>query len=273
MTRRRARWVTTAIMVPLACLVGVPFYYIVVNTFKTQGQMAANPFGLPTSPTFQNYVEVFEGTNVLRAFANTAYVTAGAVVLQLLIGSMAAFAMIYRRSRLSAIFGGLLLLSFLVPFQTTIIPLYQMIVQAQLVDSLTGLIVVYLGGAVFAYFLIIGYLRTVPGEIFEAARIDGAGPFRMYWKIALPLIRPVLITVGVFQVMSVWNDYVSPTIFLSSPEKSTLVLLAYQSVAQFTVNWPAFMAVSVVVLIPMVVFFVTMQRYIVDGLVAGSVKG
>jgi raffinose/stachyose/melibiose transport system permease protein len=110
-------------------------------------------------------------------------------------------------------------------------------------------------------------------EILEAARIDGAGPFRIYWNMVVPLIRPVLITVGVFQVMWVWNDYISPTIFLSSPSHYTLVLLAEQAVAQFTTNWPDFMAVTVIVLIPMLVFFVTMQRYIVDGLVSGSVKG
>ncbi|MEU4226945.1 ABC transporter permease subunit [Nonomuraea sp. NPDC026600] len=104
-------------------------------------------------------------------------------------------------------------------------------------------------------------------------RIDGAGPLRIYFRIVLPLIQPVLITVGVFQVVWVWNDYISPTIFLSSPEKTTIVLLASQAVSQFTVNWPSFMAVAVIALLPMLIFFVAMQKYIVQGLTNGSIKG
>lgn len=273
-TRRRlASVITSLVMIPLACLVGLPFYYVLVNTFKTQTEMSINPLGLPTEFTLQNYADIFTKSPVLLAFANTVYVTGVSVALMVIIGSMAAFAMIYRRGRLTTIFGGILLFAFLVPYQTTIIPLYKMVVGAGGVDTLEGLIAIYLAGAVFCYFIIVGYMRSVPFEIIEAARIDGASPIRIYWTIVMPLIRPVLITVSVFQVMWVWNDYVSPIIFLSSPEKSTLVLLASRAVSEFSVNWPAFMSVTVIVLIPMVIFFVTMQKYIVDGLVGGSVKG
>ncbi|WP_025155378.1 carbohydrate ABC transporter permease [Leifsonia aquatica] len=272
-TLKRNKVLLSVVMIILACLVGAPFYYIVVNTFKSQAEMSTNPLGLPHSFTLENYIKVFETSSVPQAFFNTLYVTAASVALMLLIGSMAAFAMIYRRSKLNTVIGAILLVSFLVPYQTTIIPLYQMIVGVGLVDNLTGLIAIYLAGAVFCYFLIIGYMRTVPMEILEAARIDGAGPFRIYWQIVLPLIRPVLITVGTFQVMAVWNDYISPTIFLSSPENNTLVLLASQAVSQFTTDWPSFMAVAVIVLIPMLVFFIFAQKYIVSGLVSGSVKG
>jgi len=271
--RLRASVITSLIMIPLACLVGLPFYYIAVNTFKTQADMSVNPFGLPKSFTWDNYVSLFSNFPVLQIFGNTVYVTVVSVALMVLTGSMAAFAMIYRRSKVSIIIGGVLLGAFLVPYQTTIIPLYKMVVAAGAVNTLEGLIAIYLAGAVFCYFIIVGYMRTVPFEVIEAARIDGANPFRIYWSIVLPLIRPVLITVSVFQVMWVWNDYITPTIFISSPEKDTLVLLASQAVSQFTINWPAFMAVAVIVLIPMLIFFIFMQRYIVDGLVNGSVKG
>jgi raffinose/stachyose/melibiose transport system permease protein len=116
-------------------------------------------------------------------------------------------------------------------------------------------------------------MRTIPAEIMEAARIDGAGPFRIYWTIVLPLIRPILVTVGVFQTMWVWNDFITPNVFISSQEKQTLVLQVYSAVGQFTTDWPAFMTLTVIVLIPMVIFFVVMQRHIVSGLVNGSVKG
>ena len=273
MRRRPASVITSIAMITSACIVGLPFYYVVVNTFKTQAQMERNPISLPTSFNFDNYIQIFQTSNVGQAFLNTLYVTVTSVFLMLLVGSMAAFAIIYRSSRTNAVIGGILLAAFLVPFQTTIIPLYELIVNAGLADNLQGLVAVYLGGSVFCYFIIVGYMRTVPMEILEAARIDGAGPFRVYRVIVLPLIRPVLITVGVFQVMWVWNDFIMPTIFLSSPSNNTLVLLAEQAVAQFLTNWPDFMTVTVILLIPMLIFFITMQKHIVNGLVSGSVKG
>jgi raffinose/stachyose/melibiose transport system permease protein len=273
MSRRWAYALTSLAMIFLACLVALPFYYIIVNTFKTQSQMELNPISLPSSLNLNNYVEILATSNIGQAFINTLYVTAVSVAIMLLSGSMAAFAIIYRHTKLNVIISGVLLIAFLVPYQTTIIPLYELIVNAGFADNLQGLIASYLGGSVFCYFLIVGYMRTVPMEILEAARIDGATPFRLYWAIVLPLIRPVLITVGVFQVMWVWNDYIAPTIFLSSPSNNTLVLLAEQAVSQFVTNWPDFMAVTVIVLLPMLIFFIAMQKYIVDGLISGSVKG
>ncbi|WP_285025435.1 carbohydrate ABC transporter permease [Plantibacter sp. ME-Dv--P-122b] len=273
LTRRLLSALTSVLMIALACLVALPFYYVVINTFKTQADMSTNPLGLPATFTWENYIDLLSTSTVFTAFLNTVYVTVVSVVLMVLIGAMAAFAMIYRRSRLSLVFGGILLAAFLIPYQTTIIPLYKMIVGVGAVDTLEGLIATYLAGSVFCYFLTIGYMRTVPLEIIEAARIDGASPFRIFGTIILPLISPVLVTVSVFQTMWVWNDYVSPTIFLSSPEKNTLVLLASRAVSEFSVNWPAFMAVTVVVLLPMLIFFLAMQKYIVNGLVSGSVKG
>jgi raffinose/stachyose/melibiose transport system permease protein len=100
-----------------------------------------------------------------------------------------------------------------------------------------------------------------------------ANAFQIFWRIVLPLIRPILVTVGVFQVMWIWNDFITPNVFLTSPEKSTLVLQVYKSVGQFTTDWPAFMTLSVIVLVPMVIFFVLTQRHIISGLLAGSIKG
>jgi raffinose/stachyose/melibiose transport system permease protein len=261
---------TSLIMIPLACVVGLPFYYVVVNTLKTQAETTAAPLALPTSLNFDNYLTVFAEVPVVQAFLNTLYVTVAAILVMLLIGSMAAFSVIMRASRLVTV---LLVVAFLIPGQVTLIPLYRMLSQAQLVDTLEGLIILYSGGSVFCYFLIVGYLRTLPGEVIEAARIDGAGPWQIYWRIALPLIRPILITVGVFQTMWVWNDFLTPVVFISSTEKQTLVLQVYKAVGEFTTDWPMFLTLSVVVLIPMVLFFIFMQRYIVSGLVAGSVKG
>ena len=260
-------------MIAFAALVAIPFYYVVVSTLKTQNQVATDPFGLPTTLFLDNYVKAFETVPLAQAFLNSAYVTVISVSIMLLAGSMAAFGVILRNSWFTRIVGVLLIVPFTVPFQSTIIPLYQLFAGLRLIDSLEGLILISSGGAMFSYFLIIGYMRSVPFEVIEAARVDGAGPFRIYWQIVLPLIRPILVTVGVIQTMGVWNDFIAPSVFLSSPEKLTIILQVYRPVGQFTTDWPMFMTITVIVMNPMVVFFVFLQKYIVSGLAAGSVKG
>ncbi|MFI7632855.1 carbohydrate ABC transporter permease [Nonomuraea sp. NPDC049400] len=260
-------------MILAAAVVGVPFYYIVVNTFKTRQETSASPLAPPTSLYLDNYVRVFESTPILQSFLNTLYVTAVSIVIMLVIGSMAAYAMLLRKTLINRVAGVLLVIAFLVPGQATLIPVYRLLVGLRLVDSLEGLILLYAAGSIFCYFLIQGYLRSLPISIFEAARIDGAGPWQIYWRIVLPLIRPILITVGVFQTMWIWNDFITPNVFISSPDKQTLVLQVYKAVGEYSVDWPAFMTLSVIVLIPVVIFFIAMQRHIVNGLLQGSVKG
>jgi raffinose/stachyose/melibiose transport system permease protein len=271
--RRRTSPLTAAVMIPLACLVGLPLYYVVVNTFKTQPEMAASPLALPSAPTLENYRSVVDGVPLVQSFANTVYVTALSILVMLAVGATAAYGMVMRSSAFNRVFGAALLVAFLVPGQATLIPIYRLLVDLDLVDTLTGLVVFYSSGSIFCFFLVQGYLRTIPMEIIEAARIDGAGAFQIFWRIVLPLIRPILATVGVFQTMWVWNDFITPNIVLSSPDKATIVLQVYRAVGQFTTDWPAFMTLSVVVLVPMVVFFVLTQRHIVSGILAGSIKG
>ena len=267
------RALLSVVMIALALFIGVPLYYILVNTFKTQGQMVANPLAPPTELFLGNYKDVFSDPRIFQSFANTLYVTALSVLLQLLVGALAAYAMIIRTSRINTILASILLIGFVVPGQSTLIPLYRTLVGFGLVNNLNGLVVMYMGGAIFCYFLIQGYMRTLPFDIVEAARLDGASALQIFWRIILPLIKPILVTVGVFQTMWVWNDFLIPTVFISSPAKRTVVLQVYNAVSEFTVNWPMFMTVSVVALIPMVIFFIFTQRHIVNGLLAGSVKG
>ncbi len=273
-SRKNARFVVLSIvMLTVAVVVGLPLYYIVVNTFKTQEQMVTAPLSLPSTPFLGNYVDVLTTLPLVSSFLNTLYITVASVILQLVIGAMAAYGMIMRATRFNRAVGAVLLLAFVVPGQATLVPLYLMLVDASLVDTLNGLVIMYLAGAVFCFFLIQGYLTTLPYEIIEAAKIDGAGVVQIFWRIVLPLIRPILVTVGVFQTMWVWNDFITPNVFISSPEKRTIVLQVYSAVGEFTTDWPSFMTVSVLALIPMVIFFVLTQRHIVSGLLSGGLKG
>ena len=251
----------------------MPLYVIVINTFKSSAEMSMDPIGLPKTWNFENYTYAFGHLPIVNAFKNTIIVTVVGVGLQVLFGALAAYGMILKKSKFTAVIGVLLMLSFIIPGQTLLIPQYRMEAQVGLVDSLLGLIVLYAGGATFCYFLIVQYMRGLPYEIIEAARIDGAGPFRIFWTIVLPLIRPILTTVIVFQTMGTWNDFMTPSVYISSTNKQTIVLQVFNAISTFTTNWPLFMTVTSIALIPVFVFFIFCQRWIVAGLVAGSVKG
>ncbi|MFF7276410.1 ABC transporter permease subunit [Streptomyces griseorubiginosus] len=274
LSRLRTRgWLTSVYMLPLSAVMALPFYYVLVNTLKSQAQTTGSPLALPTSPDFSTYRRVLDQVPVAAAFANTLYVTVVSVALMVLIGAMAAYALTIRPTRFNRRFGKLLLLAFVVPTQSTLIPVYQIFVRLNLVNSLNGLVLVYSAGSIFCWFVIQGYMATLPFEVIEAARLDGCGPWQVFWRIVLPLIRPILATVAVFQTMWIWNDFFTPNVYLSDPGKSTIVLEVYTSVGQFQVDWPAFLTLSVMALVPMVVFFVAVQRHIVSGLLSGAVKG
>lgn len=265
--------ITSVVMIAVALICAVPLWYIVINTFKTIPDMNSNPLGLPKEWTFDNYVHAFKTVPILRSLWNTFIVTFFGVAIQVIVGALAAYGMILRKSRFTAAVGAVLMVAFVVPAQSTLIPLYRMEAQSHLVNTLAGLVVIYLGGAIFCYFLIVGYMRSLPFELIEAARIDGAGPLRIFWSIVMPLIRPILTTVVVFQTMGTWNDFMNANVFISSSELRTIVLQVYNAVGPFSTDWPSFMTITVLALLPVFIFFIFCQKWIVSGLVAGSVKG
>lgn len=270
---RRRSAVRSVVVLIIALICAVPLWYILINTFKTVPDMATNPLGLPKQWTLRNYTRAFATVPIVRSLVNTLIVTFFGVLFQVLIGALAAYGMILRKSIFTSVIGVILMIAFVIPAQSTLIPLYRMESGVGLVNTLLGLIVMYLGGAVFCYFLIVGYMQSLPFEVIEAARIDGAGPLRIFWSIVLPLIRPILTTVVVFQTMSTWNDFMTANVFISSSNLRTIVLQVYNAVGQFTTDWPSFMTITVLALIPVFVFFVFCQKWIVSGLVAGAVKG
>ena len=270
---RRRSAVRSVVVLIIALICAVPLWYILINTFKTVPDMATNPLGLPKQWTLRNYTRAFATVPIVRSLVNTLIVTFFGVLFQVLIGALAAYGMILRKSIFTSVIGVILMIAFVIPTQSTLIPLYRMESSVGLVNTLLGLIIMYLGGAVFCYFLIVGYMQSLPFDVIEAARIDGAGPLRIFWSIVLPLIRPILTTVVVFQTMSTWNDFMTANVFISSSNLRTIVLQVYNAVGQFTTDWPSFMTITVLALIPVFIFFIFCQKWIVSGLVAGAVKG
>jgi raffinose/stachyose/melibiose transport system permease protein len=269
----KRNWLLDILMLPMGIITFFPFYLIIVNTLKSTQETARSPMSLPSRLDFSNYAKVFKETSLLRSFENSLILTVVSVLLMVLIGAMAAYPVVFNRNKLNKWITAYLLAGFLIPFQTTLIPLFELMTDFHLTDKLYGLILLYMGGSVFVFFLMMGYMKTIPRELAEAAIIDGCSIWGIFWRIILPLLKPITVTSIIYQTMWIWNDFLAPMLFLNSQRNATLVLQIYKAKGEFSVNWPMFMTLTVIALIPIFIFFILMQKQIVKGIVGGAIKG
>lgn len=261
------------LILPICVAFLYPFYFLVISTFKTLKDVSYNPTAFPTQLYLGNYAEVFEKTPILAAFRNTFLLTVCAVTVIVLIGEMAAYPIVFNENKLNNALQVYLMLGFLVPFQAILLCLFEVMQKLRLLDSLWGMVIFYSNGCALPTFLAAGYMRSIPKELNEAAIVDGAGPARVFFQIIFPLMKPITITIVIFQTMWIWNDFIAPNIFLNSRTNTTLVLEIFRAKGQFTTNWPIFMTQSVITIFPIFIFYCFMQKHIIKGLTAGAVKG
>lgn len=261
------------LMLVLCAIFFVPIYYLVVSTFKTQAEIVAAPLALPAGLNLGNYAKALASFNYWRAFGNSLLITAVSIVLIVVFGSMAAYTLARRRGPYARLLSTYFLLGFLVPLQTTMLPLFLIMRFLHLIDSYQGMIFLHSNGAVFALFLYLGFIRTLPRDLEEAAFVDGAGVFRTFWQIVFPLLRPITATIVIFNVIWIWNDFLLSYLFLSSTSKATLTLQVYNGVGQYFTDWSLMMPILVLAILPIAIFYLFMQRHIIGGLLAGSLKG
>jgi ABC-type glycerol-3-phosphate transport system permease component len=271
------RFLAFSSLCALALLMMTPFLWMILTSLKTQQEaLQFPPQLLPAEPRWENYLQLFTLVPFGRYFVNTVIVTGAVVVGQVFISSMAAYAF----ARLNFIGRDTIFLFYLatmmVPFQVTLIPLYLLVYQLGWVNTYWGLIAPGLSSA-YGIFLLRQAFLTVPADLTDAARIDGAGEFTIYARIFLPLNGPVLATVGVFAFLGTWTDLLWPLLIVRSEELRTLELgLAYfnSAVPQFVQpNWPLLMAAAVVVMMPVIIVYLFAQRYFVEGITLSGVKG
>ncbi|MFF3490475.1 carbohydrate ABC transporter permease [Streptomyces sp. NPDC002795] len=251
----------------------VPVYYVVITSLKKQGAyFSSNPLLPPGSPTLSNYALVLE-SDFFRYFANSLIVTVGSVLTTLLFAFMAAYAIVRGRTRFLTLTHRLFLLGLAIPLHATIIPIYWMITKAHLYDTLAALILPSIAFAIPISVLILStFLRDVPRELFESMRLDGCGEWAMMWRLALPLVRPAVVTVGIYDALTVWNGFLFPLILTQSPEIRVLPLSLWTFQGEFTINIPAVLASVVLATLPLLVVYVIARRQLVSGLTAGFGK-
>ena len=253
----------------------LPIYYLVVTTFKTPAEAAASPLGLPMHFTFENYRNALDAMSYGRALRNNILITGTAVILLLIFASMAAYVVARSRRKLFQRMYSVFMIGLIVPFQIAIIPLYKIISGLHLMNTLPGVILidVFCINLPLSIFLFRGFIHTVPRELEEAAYIDGCGVFGTFWRIVFPLLKPIVATVAILDALAVWNDFMTPLLFLQDPNKGVLLQEVYKNVGPFSTNWTSFFPMLVLATLPLVVFYLIMQKSIIEGVVAGSVKG
>jgi raffinose/stachyose/melibiose transport system permease protein len=251
----------------------VPLYWIVVTSLRDQaGFFAANPFAIPADPTLDNYRLVIE-SGFTTYLLNSVVVTVSAVALILAVCILAAYAIVRGTGRLVRTSFRLFLLGLAIPLQATIIPVYYIITRLRLYDTLLAIVLPSVAFAIpLTVIILVNFLRDVPNELFEAMRVDGAGDWRMLWTLVLPLTRPAVITVAVYNALHVWNGFLFPLILTQSPETRVLPLSLVSFQGEFTINVPAVLAAVVLATLPLLVLYVVGRRYLVSGLTAGFSK-
>ncbi|WP_030661728.1 carbohydrate ABC transporter permease [Streptomyces cellulosae] len=254
-------------------LVLVPVYWVVVTSLRSrEGFFEANPLAVPTHPTLENYRLVLDHDFGLYLL-NSTLVTAGATLLTLAVSFLAAYAIVRGTSRALRWTFSVFLLGLAIPLQATIIPVYYLIAKAQMYDTLPAIV---LPSAAFAIpltvIILVNFLRDIPDELFESMRADGAGHWRMLWNLALPLSRPALITVTIYDALNVWNGFLFPLILTQSPDKRVLPLFVWSFQGEFTINVPAILAAVVLSTLPILALYVFGRRQLISGLTAGFGK-
>lgn len=257
-----------------ALLIVVPLAVVAGGTLKTSQDLFADPFGLPRRPTVDNYVTVLTEQNLLGVLGNSLIVVLVSVPATLLLGSLVAFAVARLPRWPSRILFGIFALGLAVPAQAVMIPQYVQFDRLGLRNSLSGLILVNVVVTLpVAVFILAGFMRTLPPELFEAAEIDGAGPWATYRRIAVPVSAPSLAATAIFLVVMHWNDLLYPLLFIDDPGKRTLPLALLDFQGEYLTDYPLLFTGVVIASLPMIVAYAFLQRHFVAGITAGALKG
>lgn len=266
--------ITTIIMIIIAIIFLAPFYFLLVNSVKSFGEILSDAASWPTKFNWSNYTKTWELARFSEAFLNSLTITIISVILISLISAMAAYRMVRADSKFNRILLLLFVAAMVVPFQTIMIPVLKIVNILGVNNSMIGLLIAYLGLNVpMAIFLFHGFIKSVPLEIEEAATVDGCNPLTVFFRIVLPLLKPMLMTIIVLNALGIWNDYLLPSLILQSPNLRTIPLATFSFFGQYTKQWDLALPALVLGITPIIVFYLFMQRYIVEGIAAGSVKG
>jgi len=267
-----------ACVLVLLAVVLYPVLWVAVSTFKPSADIVGSLGLLPTEPTTDNYrhaVDGVGGVGIGTYFLNSAVLAVLSVVGTVASSALAAYAFARLRFRGRTPMFAIMIATLLLPFHVLIIPQYVLFQQLDVIDTYVPLLIgKFLAAEAFFVFLIVQFIRTIPNELDESAKIDGANQWRLFWNIILPLTRPALITTSIFTFIWSWNDFFGPLIYLSTPDKYPLPLALQLFIDETSgSDFGALMAMSMLALVPVILFFLFFQRFLVEGVATSGIKG
>ena len=254
-----------------------PIVLVVINSFKKKAYISRKPFAIPTDKMYvglENYVNGIKKTGFVDAFWTSLFITVLSVAIIILCTSMCAWYISRVKNKFTTGLYFLCLFSMIVPFQMVMFTLSKLADMLHLGNPL-GIVVVYLGfGAGLSVFMFCGFVKSIPLEIEEAAMIDGCTPIQTFFRIVMPILKPTCITVAILQAMWIWNDYLLPYLVLDMTKYKTIpIAVQYLRSGYGSIDMGAMMGVLVLAIIPIIIFYLVCQKYIIEGVVAGAVKG
>jgi multiple sugar transport system permease protein len=263
-----------SLLVLLALIIIFPIYYMFTISLKIPRDIYRTPSLLPLNPTLRNYVELFTDMNFGTNIRNSLIVAGLATTISVFISSLAAYSLVRLKYRFRDVLGRIILFAYLTPSALLFIPLAVIIARLNLGNTLEGLIFVYLTFSTpLSTWLLMGYFRSIPADLEEAALIDGASRLGALFRVVMPLVTPGLIAVSVFTFTGAWNELLLALIFITSPEKQTVPVAVSYLITGDVFRWGLIMAGSVAAAVPVMTLYYLGQRFVVQGLAAGAVKG
>ena len=270
-------WFGTGAFAIIGVVYIMPILIVLINSFKNKVFINKEPFKLPTKQTWvgiDNFLSAIDKYELLGAVGWTVFITVGSVLVILVCTSMCAWYITRVNSKFTKLLYLLCVFSMVVPFQMVMFSLSKLANMMHLSNPI-GIILVYLGfGAGLAVFMFCGFVKSIPLEIEEAAMIDGCTPLQTFFQVVFPIMKPTTITVAILQAMWIWNDYLLPYLVLDLKKYKTIpIVIQYLKGGYGAVDWGTMMAMLVLAIVPIIIFYAACQKYIIEGVVAGAVKG
>jgi len=251
----------------------VPFVFVLINSFKARKEILLNPMALPSRLSIENYITAFNKMGYVHGFVNSLIITVFSVILIVLFSSMTAYIFVRKKWKFNQIMFFVMVASMIIPFQAIMIPLVKIYGSVGMLNSKWALIYMYIGfGTSLAVFMYHGFIKSIPLELEEAAMIDGASGMQLYWMIVFPLLKPITMTIAILDVLWIWNDFLLPSLVLISPEQRTLPLSTFYFYGTYTIDYGLSMAGLMLTIIPVIVLYLFLQKYIINGVLQGSIK-
>ncbi len=264
---------TYALFTILLILFLVPFFLVLLNSFKENKEIILDPLALPEKINLTGYVKAFTAMNYLETFKNSLTITILSIVLIILFAVMCAYFFARNNWKINKILFMIMVASMIIPFQTIMIPIVKNFSAINAVDNIFMVVVFYIGAHIsMAVFMFQGFIKNIPAELDEAATIDGCNNFQILFKVIFPLLKPIISTVAILDILAIWNDFLLPYILLQSNRLKTLPLMTYSFFGQYSVDYSLVCSGLIMSILPVIIIYAFLQKQIIDGVVAGAIK-